>query len=610
MLDALRGAAGTWVAKLFIGLLIMSFAVWGVADFTGGVDLNAVAKVGKTNVSGLQLQRATANRVTLDQLILQAAMNDRAKSYNLGISEEALTKAIAEDPIFQAGTGRFSRFAFQNILSRLGYTEDDYIEERKIDELRVQLIGALTGGFQIPDTALEAYGRYQNQERTIRALVIDRNQVEAPADPDQTALESFYEDRKSSFRAPEYRSFSYIKLEPEDIAKPGDVTDVEVEDSYKADLARYETAEQRRVQQVLFPSEDEAKAFKTKLDGGMSFEDALKERNLTPEGVDLGLLTRQQFTDAGVADAAFSLTEGTVSDVLAGTFGSIVIRLAEVKPAAVQPLSEVEGEIRASIAAQKAENEILDLHDAIEDERAGGSNLEQVAEKLGMPIEIVTDADASGALEAGGQLEGLTLQNEALRAVFGADAGEEINALDVSGRGFVWVETTSVKAARDRTLDEVRDQAIAAWKEAETAKAVEAFGQELAGLIKSGDGTMDLLAASLGLSVVDTGAIKRTDQSALPPSVATAAFDKPQGTIDVLPGSNATDRIVYHVTEVKDPAFFKEAAENQPIANGVANEVQNELISQYVFKLQSELGVTINQRAVNAIMQTGQQQHY
>ena len=46
MLDALRKGAGTIVAKLFIALLVLSFAVWGVADMFKGFGQNVVATVG------------------------------------------------------------------------------------------------------------------------------------------------------------------------------------------------------------------------------------------------------------------------------------------------------------------------------------------------------------------------------------------------------------------------------------------------------------------------------------------------------------------------------------------------------------------------------------
>ena len=51
MLEALRKATANWIAKLFIGLLVLSFAVWGVADIFGGYGRRTVAKVGDTEIS-------------------------------------------------------------------------------------------------------------------------------------------------------------------------------------------------------------------------------------------------------------------------------------------------------------------------------------------------------------------------------------------------------------------------------------------------------------------------------------------------------------------------------------------------------------------------------
>ena len=104
MLDALRKGAGTWVAKLFIALLIFSFAVWGVSGFLTGVGQNTAAKVGDTEVtlfrSGQGISagpqphqpairtpadpdgRRNAGCIpqqTLGKLIAEAALNDTAK---------------------------------------------------------------------------------------------------------------------------------------------------------------------------------------------------------------------------------------------------------------------------------------------------------------------------------------------------------------------------------------------------------------------------------------------------------------------------------------------------------------------------------------------------
>ena len=56
MLDALRRGAGTWVAKLFMVLLVASFAVWGIADIFRGYRGDTLVTIGKTEISGEQFR--------------------------------------------------------------------------------------------------------------------------------------------------------------------------------------------------------------------------------------------------------------------------------------------------------------------------------------------------------------------------------------------------------------------------------------------------------------------------------------------------------------------------------------------------------------------------
>ena len=127
MLDALRKGAGTWVAKIFIALLVLSFGVWGVADvLRNGFGQNVAAKVGGTEISlqdfdrayrrdlnrfGQQLGRPLSTKEgaqlgipqqTLGTLIAEAALNENARTMNLGISDEKLSVQIQQDPSFRS----------------------------------------------------------------------------------------------------------------------------------------------------------------------------------------------------------------------------------------------------------------------------------------------------------------------------------------------------------------------------------------------------------------------------------------------------------------------------------------------------------------------------
>ena len=180
MLDALRKHSSGWIAQLFIGLLVLSFAVWGVSGFFSGFYADTVASVGKTDIStsafARQYDQALKNAsrqlgrpVTADQaqlfglpgqvlgrLVSQATLDDTAREYGLGISNEVLARKIAEDPAFRGPSGRFERIYFQQVLRNAGYSENQYVTDQQSVFLRFQISNALVAGAGTPEPYLQA----------------------------------------------------------------------------------------------------------------------------------------------------------------------------------------------------------------------------------------------------------------------------------------------------------------------------------------------------------------------------------------------------------------------------------------------------------------------
>src|SRR5690606_24588237 len=92
MLDSLRNAATTWVAKLLLGVLVLSFGVWGISgqmltDTTGG----AVVTAGNTNVSAIDYRLAYDRRIA--ELSRQFGTQiTSAQAQAFGIQEQVLSE--------------------------------------------------------------------------------------------------------------------------------------------------------------------------------------------------------------------------------------------------------------------------------------------------------------------------------------------------------------------------------------------------------------------------------------------------------------------------------------------------------------------------------------
>ena len=622
MLDSLRQAATTWVAKLLLGLLVLSFAVWGISGSILGGPGNNVLTAGETSVSiveyrlaydrqlnvlsrqfGTRLTREQAAALGIDQQVLSqlmagALLDEQASEMRLGLSEDRLAQLTAEDPAFHGPDGRFDRQQFEYVLRQVGMRPEDYLRNRERVAIRQQIVDAVAEGLRTPDAYLRAVALYQGEDRTVELMVIPRSIVEPVADPTDAQVTEYFEDNKQRYAAPEYRGIAYIKLEPEDIADEAAVLPDAVEARYNDDIERYTTAERRRIEQLVFASEDDARTALEKIRAGTSFEDIVAEQGRTMADVLLGTFAKDRVADPAIAEVAFNLPAGSVSDVVKGNFGSVLVRVTEIEPANVQPLSEVADKIRTEIALEEAAKVLLDVHDSYEDARAGGETMQEAASRLRLTVETVEAVDSRGGTPDGGEVN-LPQQRELLAEVFESDVGIENPTINIGATGFLFYEVTDIIPARDRTLDEVRDQVVADWRgdEAATrlAQKAEALRKELA------DGRpFPEIAEELGLELKTRRGLKRDSEDLdLDRSGVAAVFGVTRGEAGLVKGGTEGTQILFRVTEVFAPASAGPDSVAEQTRDSLTQGLSDDLLDLLVAELQSKYEVRINQGAIN-----------
>ena len=126
--------------------------------------------------------------------------------------------------------------------------------------------------------------------------------------------------------------FSFVALTPETIANPAAIDDAAVKADYDKNIARYTKNETRKIDQMVFASKDAALAAKAKLASGAAFDDIVKAEKKTPADVALGDLQKKDLPDAKIADAAFQLAAGHVSDVIDGDIWAAIVRVSAITP--------------------------------------------------------------------------------------------------------------------------------------------------------------------------------------------------------------------------------------------------------------------------------------
>ncbi|MBA5776543.1 SurA N-terminal domain-containing protein [Stappia sp. F7233] len=627
MLDKLRSGAKSWLAKLLMILLVLSFAVWGISGSVLNGSSSNVAEVGGQNISLIDFDNAYRRRLdalgrqlgrplsttegaalgipgqVLGQLIAEAALNEAADNMNIGLSDEELRNVIQRDPSFQGPGGGFDRSRLAQLLAANQVSEDEFVDQRRELAKRQQLAEALAGAMPAPVAMVEALNLHGQEARTVRYLDLAGELAGEIADPDDAALAAWFDEHRSEFKAPEYRSIKVLEVTPEAISRPEAVSAEAVRDAYDRAGNRFGEPERRRILQISFPSAEEANAAAAAMAGGKSFEDVLAERSLAEKDVDLGTLTRADLLDPTIAESAFSLAEGETSGVVDGRFSPVILKVTAVSPAHTRAFEEVEGELRAELALRDAEREVLDLHDEVEDARAGGATLEEVASRFDLSVKPIGPFDRNGAGTDGKPVT-LPETRDLLSEVFESDIGVENDPLQLGRRGFIWFDVSEVTPERDRELSEVRDQVLARWREEERAMKLAEISAKAKQDLDGGK-TLDAIASELGLEVKTSEAFTRGQAPGdLTTEAVSAAFSGPAGTSADVAGKDG-HRLLVVVDTISTPAFFAEAAETTQLRDRLSQGLQDSIIGQYVGDIEDKAGVSVNQAAVSQVIGLG-----
>lgn len=636
MLRGLHKATSNWLGRvvtgIILGLIAVSFAVWGVGDIFRGFGRSTVAKIGKTEITVEQFRQIYSEKLQqlsrqigrpiptdqaialglprqmLGQLIAESALDENARQMRLGLSDAEIAKRITSDPSFRGPTGQFDRVRFDQIIRQAGYTEARFVAEQRRIVARREIAEAVSGGLKIPASAIEVQHRFLNEERNIEFIALDRQQAGDIPPPSDDVLSRYFDERKTLYRSPEYRKLDILVLSPLDSARWSEVSDADARKAYEERRARYVTPERREVQQIVFPNMEDARAAFERIGKGEAFEKIAADRGVKDADLTIGTVTKAGMLDSAVAEAAFKLPAGQVSEPVSGRFATVLVRATKVEPEKVRPFEEVAAEIKREIAQENTRKEIADQYNKIEDERGAGAPLADITRKLGFNPRRIESVDRSGRDPSGAPVAGLPAGADVMPAAFASDVGVENDPVKLPDGGYVWFEVISVTPSRERPLSEVKDRVMQNWTDDQIASSLKTRAAELADKLKTS--TIEQIAQDAGVKAQTATGLRRGRTSdTVPANTVEQVFRTAKGEVGDSDGARPTQRLVFRVTEVALPKLDIESEESKRIAERLRNSEYEELLTQYVVRLQNDIGTSINETALNLVLSGGSAQN-
>ena len=608
-------------------VLAGSFAVWGINDIFHGFGQGTLATIGKTEISSGQFRQTYDDRLqeigrelghplpadqasalgldrqVLGEMIAQAGIDQFAQKMGLGLASDEIARHITTDPRLQDEHGQFDSARFQMLLQNMGTNEQAFIAQQRQNVLRRQLVDTVSGDITPPQTWFDAINQFQNQERSIRYVLLGPTQAGDMPQPTDDQLTKYFDERKILFRAPEYRKIDTVTVTPAALAQWMQISDDDIKKAYDEHHSSFVTPEKRHIEQIVFPQMADAQAAADRVKSGTSFTEIATERGLKAQDIDLGTVAMSAMVDQKVADAAFALKEGEVSAPIQTQFGAVLVNVLKIEPTTAKSLAEATPQLHNQIALDRAKREVQDLHDKIEDDRAGGSTLEETAQKEKLPV-VALDVDRSGRAPDGKAAVNIPRGPDIVSAAFASDVGVDNDPIDVDS-GYVWYDVAAITPARDRTLDEVKGVVAQRWRNDEIASRLKAKATDLLDKLKSGS-PFDALAGSENLKIETANGLKRGGSSGnVSANMTGVVFLTATDAFGSSAGADPTQWIVFQVTDIKTPKLDPSSPDAKHIEQTLHNQLSDDLIGQYVGWVESDLGTSVNASVLAQAMGNG-----
>jgi peptidyl-prolyl cis-trans isomerase D len=623
MLQEMRKYAKSTVASIFLGLLALSFGIWGIADIFHGSTETTVATVGDTKIpldtyqreyqnfirssaqeTGKQLtpEQARAQGVpdqVLQQLISRQAVDNIVGNFKLTASDDFVAREIKSIRAFAGPLGTFDHDTFQRAIQQSGFTEQSFIAAVRDDTAREQLLGATKNGIEIPPGYAQAIFDYLNEERAVQYVALPAASVTA-AEPTDAQLTAYLKAHAAKFSTPEYRAVTYVAMTPADVMNEVSVTDDQLKQEYEARKATYVIPEKRDVEQITFPDEASAKAARAKIDAGAGFADIAKERGLKQSDIELGSLVEEDLgKDRG--PAAFALPVNGVSQPVKGLFGYVLLRVTKITPGVSKSFDDVKADLRKDVMQQLAEAKLTDISNAFEDAQAGGANLSEAAKKVGMHAVSVADVDAQGMAPDGARAA-VPGEPDFLDQVFKAEVGEEGDPFQTKDGNVYVIRVDGVTPPKIKPLDSVRDAATKAYMDEARAKLLDAKAKSLAAEADKQQ-SLARIASELGVTPQMSGILTRG--SATDPfgkALIEKIFDTPPGGTVYGPSAKGGTYLIARIVGIAHPPTLPtDDPRYKRFMTGLSNQLGDDIPTAFASAARAKQGVQIDQKMAGRV---------
>lgn len=484
MLQTIRSGTQSSGVRVFIFLIILSFAGFGLEQVLFGGTGTSVAEINGTEITPQELQVAIENQKrqlmqifgddidpaildddrirprALEELIERTLLLQAANGNAMVASDRAVGQIVASVEAFKVD-GVFNPDQYKVVLANAGYTPERFRRDQVQQIILSQLQDGVLGSDFITQTELAAAAEATAEERDIRYLIIPDERLSAGLEVAEEAMLQVYEAEPERWTSEASVIAEYIELSRADFLQP--VDEELLEEQFASVREEYTVAEQTLVAHILLiQGEEESqgvygkriKDVAARLAAGEDF--AVLAAELSDDVGSASLGGELGFTDGSVfpdemEEAISTLDSGGVTGPVVTDAGTHFIRVLERIAGETPDYDRLRDELAQSMQEADAEQTLLVVVDELRELSFNAGDLAQPADALALTVSVSEPVSMT-------QGEGVFAEQAVRDALFAPevyDAGNNSDVVELSGNRFVVVRVAEKRPSELLPFEQV-----------------------------------------------------------------------------------------------------------------------------------------------------------
>jgi len=611
MLDLLRKNATGPLGIALIILLVFAFSIWGVGDIFRGYNVNILAKIGNRELNSQnylfsfnrevnrisnQLERVITTEEAInsglhyqifDRSLVELSANAASDEIGLIASDNAIKKRILSTNAFKNAFNQFDRNIFEQIIRQNGLTEDSFLILERDSHVLSQLSKSIFKDINPPSVLNDLLFKYQFERRNVDYIIISPDEISLEDEVEKNEIEIFYNENINFYKTRETRDFSIISLNVLDLSKLEKVSDEEINIFYEDNKYNYYEPEKRSYYLIPFFSNEEAFKALENYNSNGDIEKILIDRNLNISDVDQGLITFDEGISESVSEAAFNAPLNKLFGPTESPFGPSLVYINEIVSEKEIKIGEIKDQIEIDIQKDKAKDKIYSLYSEIEDLRAGGKTLEEIAEEKSLLIESFKNINDVGQRIDGSIIKNPSLE-ELVNLIFLNEVDEDIEPYEDIEGNLNFFRIDNINYSQQIPLNKAMENIKISILKNKSVENVKTKSKEIFDRLKEYNNNLDFISDENDLAIAKSGILSRTSSNEIFSSKAINEIFKTEKDSSFIVNAAIGNSIV--IGKVINVDLLEKTEERMEAINEInKSRLENDLIISLAEEHQKEL---------------------